>query len=115
MKKIIATAFVLFGAVALTACEDGTKTNAKPGDTVPTTIAVRATLPDFTGVIHQEAQDTAQAVGFYNLHEQDASGQGRMLILDRNWTVCSQSPAPGLYLVTQPVTLRSVKVGELCP
>lgn len=40
-------------------------------------------------------QDTMQAAGFYNLSEEDASGEDRPLILDRGWTVVSQSPKPG--------------------
>lgn len=52
-------------------------------------------MPNEVGKNHQAAQDDLQAHGLYNLAEEDASGQGRMLILDRNWKVVSQSPAPG--------------------
>ncbi len=52
-------------------------------------------LPDVEGEDHQLAQDTMQAAGFYNLTEEDASGQGRALMLDRNWTVVSQQPGAG--------------------
>jgi hypothetical protein len=44
---------------------------------------------------HQAAQDRMQAMGLYNLDEEDATGQGRMLILDRNWKVVEQSPSAG--------------------
>jgi hypothetical protein len=36
-----------------------------------------------------------QAAGFYNLSEEDATGQGRILVFDRNWVVVSQEPKPG--------------------
>jgi len=52
-------------------------------------------LPDVEGEDHQLAQDTMQAAGFYNLTEEDATGQGRALVLDRNWTVVSQEPSAG--------------------
>lgn len=52
-------------------------------------------VPDVVGEDHQLAQDTMQAAGLYMLDEEDATGQGRMLIMDRNWTVVSQSPEAG--------------------
>ncbi len=52
-------------------------------------------VPNVVGKDHQLAQDTMQAAGLYNLTEEDATGQGRNLIWDRNWVVVSQSPAPG--------------------
>ncbi|MCS0639165.1 PASTA domain-containing protein [Streptomyces sp. LP05-1] len=73
-----------------------------------------AALPDFSGMDLQEAQDTAQSVGFYVLDDQDASGQGRLQIMDRNWTVCSQDPAPGTYATDTAVTLYAVKDTETC-
>lgn len=74
-----------------------------------------AELSDFVGMSLQDAQDTAQAAGFYMLDDQDASGQRRMLLWDRNWTVCSQSPKPGTHNADTVVTLYSVKIGESCP
>ena len=40
----------------------------------------------------QEGEDTARV--FYSTSE-DATGNGRSQILDRNWTVVAQAPAPG--------------------
>ena len=72
-----------------------------------------AVVPDVVGMSHQLAQDTLQANGFYLLHEQDATGQGRMLIYDRNWVVVSQSvPAGSSVPVTRAITLASKKIGE---
>jgi hypothetical protein len=70
----------------------------------------RITVPSEVGKNHQAAQDDMQAHGLYNLSEEDATGQGRMLILDRNWKVVSQSPAAGTKVSEDAtVTLRSKK------
>ncbi len=52
-------------------------------------------VPDVTGGDHQLAQDTMQAAGLYNLSEEDATGNGRLLLYDRNWTVVRQKPKAG--------------------
>ncbi|WP_259305472.1 hypothetical protein [Streptomyces koyangensis] len=62
----------------------------------------------------QFAQDSAQAAGFYLLDDQDASGLGRLQVMDRNWTVCSREPGPGTYPVDMKVTLHAVKAGVSC-
>ena len=73
----------------------------------------KETVPDVTGMDHQLAQDTLQAAGFYMLNEVDCSGQDRMMMWDRNWTVEEQEPAAGSRMSTDgTVTLCSVKDGE---
>jgi hypothetical protein len=43
----------------------------------------------------------------------DASGQGRLLLNDRDWVVVSQSPAGGTTAVLDTkILLRSKKIGE---
>jgi hypothetical protein len=70
-------------------------------------------VPDVVGLNHQLAQDAMQAAGFYNLSEEDATGQGRMLIYDRNWEVVEQVPAPGTEADPDTtIILRSKKIGE---
>jgi PASTA domain-containing protein len=70
----------------------------------------KITVPNEVGKNHQAAQDDMQAHGLFNLSEEDATGQGRMLILDRNWHVVSQSPAPGTRVSEDAtITLRSKK------
>ena len=70
----------------------------------------KITVPSEVGKNHQAAQDDMQAHGLYNLSEEDATGQGRMLILDRNWKVVSQSPAAGTKVGEDAtITLRSKK------
>ena len=78
---------------------------------VPGTRAPSGNLvPDVVGKNHQEAQDALQAAGFYRLDEQDATGQGRNLVLDRNWVVVEQEPKGGTVLdPKQRVLLRSKK------
>jgi hypothetical protein len=67
-------------------------------------------VPDVVGKDHQLAQDTMQSAGLYNLSEEDATGQGRMLIYDRNWVVVSQDPPAGTQVSEdQTITLRSKK------
>jgi hypothetical protein len=47
------------------------------------------------------------------LFEEDATGQGRELLWDRNWEVVSQSvPGGSTTSIATPVTLFSQKIGE---
>jgi beta-lactam-binding protein with PASTA domain len=67
-------------------------------------------VPDEVGKQHQAAQDDLQAHGLFNLSEEDATGEGRLLIIDRNWKVVSQSPAAGTKVSEDAtITLRSKK------
>lgn len=75
--------------------------------------ATQAVVPDVVGMNHQLAQDTLQASGFYALLEEDATGQGRQLVWDRNWEVVSQSVAGGTAApIDTTITLHSKKIGE---
>lgn len=70
-------------------------------------------VPNVVGKDHQLAQDTMQAEGLYNLSEEDATGQGRLLLWDRNWTVVSQEPPAGtLVSEDHTIILRSKKDDE---
>ncbi|MFC5288296.1 hypothetical protein ACFPM7_14645 [Actinokineospora guangxiensis] len=53
------------------------------------------TVLDVVGMVHQDAQDTMQRARPYILMEEDATGQGRMLVLDRNWVTTRQSEPAG--------------------
>lgn len=72
-----------------------------------------ATVPNVVGLDHQLAQDTMQAAGLYNLSEEDATGAGRLMLIDRNWIVVEQVPAPGTKVGEDAtITLRSKKKDE---
>lgn len=74
-----------------------------------------AMLSDMTGKTLQVAQDSAQAEGFWILAEEDATGQSRIPLWDRGWTVCSQDPAAGEHDTETTVTFHVVKDTEVCP
>jgi len=75
--------------------------------------SAKVMVPNVVGKNHQLAQDTMQSAGLYALAEEDATGQGRALLFDRNWVVVSQSPSGGRKVSEdRTITLRSKKVGE---
>jgi cytoskeletal protein RodZ len=84
-------------------------------DTAKSDAADTASLPDMRGKGLQSAQDQAQAAGFYNLTSHDALGRGRMQAFDRNWKVCSQTPAAGTHATDTKVDFGAVKLEEACP
>lgn len=98
----------------------GSRTTPTP--TAPTTTVIQTpastavqtgVVPNVVGLNHQLAQDTMQAAGFYYLTEEDATGQGRLLINDRNWVVVSQEPQGGTQAASDTkIVLRSKKIGE---
>ncbi|MDX3069346.1 PASTA domain-containing protein [Streptomyces sp. ND04-05B] len=91
-----------------------TDTSAEATDEATDAEPETATLPDLVGQDLQAAQDAAQEAGFYALDDQDASGQGRLQVYDRNWIVCRQDPKPGTHPTDTPVTLYAVKDTESC-
>lgn len=82
----------------------------------PTEAPVVVTMPDVVGANLQDAQDSLQALGSYLLDQQDATGDGRLQLVDANWTVCTQEPAAGAdFPVDATVILAAVKLDEACP
>lgn len=75
---------------------------------------VLVAMPNVVGMNHQAAQDLLQSKGIYGLAEEDATGQGRLLVWDRNWEVVRQSIKPGTKIdpATATITLYSKKIGE---
>ncbi|MFI9066424.1 hypothetical protein ACIGQE_31920 [Streptomyces sp. NPDC053429] len=120
---VIATAAVL----TLAACDPQAAGSAKPAapgatdsgapaPSSPKPAAKTATLPNMVGKGLQTAQDEAQAAGFFVLKSHDALGRDRLQALDRNWKVCSQTPAPGASIGTgTSVDFGAVKLEEACP
>lgn len=83
-----------------------------PGTDTPGT-KTSERLPDVTGMNLQAAQDLLQAQGFYVLDDQDATGQNRLQVFDRNWVVVRQTPAAGKRVpTTTKVVLYAKKRGE---
>ncbi|MFD9939535.1 PASTA domain-containing protein [Nonomuraea sp. NPDC059023] len=84
-----------------------------PSPEPPEPPAARAKIPDVVGMNLQAAQDTMQAAGFYFLDDQDATGQDRLQIYDRNWVVTRQTPAAGRKAdPATRITLWAKKHGE---
>lgn len=94
------------------------KSSKKPAAAAPAAAAADDTfvMPDVVGQVLQDAQDLLQTKGSYFMDQRDASGLGRLQLIDSNWTVCRQSPKPGAKVVdTATVILWSVKLDETCP
>lgn len=85
---------------------------AEPTSAAPTS-AASIKVPDVSGMNHQDAQNAMQKAGLYNLREVDGTGQGRALLIDRNWVQTGQDPAPGTEVQPDAViTLTAVKATE---
>jgi len=113
---VIRLVFVVAGlAVAVSACGGGgesaspatvtvreTVTSevvpAAPAPAAPVAPAQSWTMPDLRGKNLQDAQDAIQLLTndqvFFS-GSTDLTGQGRNQIMDRNWQVCTSTPAPG--------------------
>jgi PASTA domain len=73
-------------------------------------------MPKLVGENLQLAQDKLQKLGSFVLDQQDAAGLDRIQVVDSNWQVCSQKPAPGKTVSADTlVVLASVKLSEDCP
>jgi hypothetical protein len=84
------------------------------GISAPTEAAMK--MPNIVGMTVQDAQDLLQSKGSYSMDQQDATGMGRWLLLDDNWKVCSQRPAPGARFTSSTrVRVNAVKLHETCP
>jgi beta-lactam-binding protein with PASTA domain len=106
-------------AFALVACgtppgDPGTTTSTSTHTSTSTSEpAKRVKVPDVSGLNHQDAQDAMQKAGLYNLREVDGTGQGRMLVIDRNWVQTGQDPAAGTEVPADAViTLTAVKYDD---
>lgn len=81
----------------------------------PSTTVASKTMPDVVCMDLQTAQDTIQRAGVFFSRSFDASGQGRLQIIDRNWIVVSQEPNPGVHLGEFQARLGVVKTDEPNP
>lgn len=77
------------------------------------------TMPNLIGMDLQGAQDSIQSLTDREVwfsSSTDLTGKGRAQISDRNWQVCSSTPAPGAkFTASTDVDLGVVRVSEECP
>ncbi len=106
-----------------------------PNDTVPVVITIASTttsppeaddglnplggndpeddrMPDVVCMDLQAAQDEIQDHGVFLSRSEDASGEGRRQIWDRNWVVVRQTPAAGDEIGENDAVLYVVKDDE---
>jgi hypothetical protein len=94
--------------------------SATPPVAAPPVEAQSWVMLDFSGQNLQAAQDAIQALtgnpGFFSTST-DLTGQARMQVMDRNWQVCSSTPAPGeAFSSASGVDFGVVKLdSESCP
>jgi hypothetical protein len=81
-------------------------------DEKPPTAAGSST-PDFAGKSVKAARSALDSAT--SITVTDASGDSRMVLIESNWQVCSQTPKAGAKLSGQPVEFTAVKFGESCP
>jgi hypothetical protein len=96
----------VFGAVLVTA--------AAACGSQPST-ASSVDLPDVVGLHLDKAKEKLDETGFDSVSSRDASGKDRSQIVDGNWNVCRQDPAPGPSDKDARVVLDVVKNSETCP
>lgn len=74
-----------------------------------------ARMPNVLCLSLQQAQDAIQSAGVFFSRSVDASGQGRSQLIDSNWQVVAQDPAPGVVIGEGTARLSAVKYGEPSP
>ncbi|HEY5877794.1 MAG TPA: PASTA domain-containing protein [Nakamurella sp.] len=73
---------------------------------------VKVPMPDVVGMNLQAAQDLIQTQGVFFSRSEDATGAGRMQILDRDWVVVDQTPAAGELIGEGDALLYVKKISE---
>ena len=95
--------------------KSGSKVVWKSKPKATPTAEAKFTMPKVVGMNLQLAQDLLQSKGSYVMDQEDFKGLNRFQLVDSNWKVCKQSPAPGKSVpVSTVVTLSSVKLTERC-
>jgi hypothetical protein len=69
-------------------------------------------MPNVVCMGLQDAQNRLQLGGVFRSRSEDATGRGRRQILDANWVVVEQQPAPGAPIGEGDALLSAVKDGE---
>lgn len=68
---------------------------AAPAPATEAPAPVEVPMPNVVGMNLQDAQDLIQTQGIFFSRSDDATGAGRLQVIDSNWTVVAQTPAPG--------------------
>lgn len=75
-------------------------------------------MPNLVGAGLQAAQDSLQRLTgnpLFVSKSHDATGAGRLQVSDRNWKVCSQTPAAGTAFTSETtIDFGAVKLEETC-
>jgi beta-lactam-binding protein with PASTA domain len=105
------------GAMPETTVSSDTTPPSSPSPTTETNIAGGNDPEDFLmpNVICmnlQEAQDEIQDHGVFYSRSTDLTGQDRNQIIDSNWIVLQQTPAPGTRISEGDAVLGVVRIGE---
>ena len=69
-------------------------------------------MPNVVCMNLQDAQNAIQDAGVFFSRSDDATGGGRRQIIDSNWVVVDQTPAPGAPVGEAEAVLSAVKIGE---
>lgn len=72
----------------------------------------RSTLLDFRGKSVRAVRQSLDSSASVTVN--DLGGKDRSVVVESNWKVCAQKPAPGSAYAGEPVTLGVVKFGERC-
>jgi hypothetical protein len=120
-----ALGLAVLAILGLAACGDTAATDSTPAvelaeattdaptpTPAPKPAEANAVMPDVVGLDLQSAQDTIQEAGVFFSRSEDATGQGRAQIMDRNWVVVRQNPTPGTPIGEGEAVLYVVKHGE---
>ncbi|MFI7001424.1 hypothetical protein [Nocardia sp. NPDC050175] len=83
-----------------------------PVQSPPTAAAL---MPNVVCMNLQAAQNKIQEGGVWYSRSTDATGKGRMQVLDANWIVVAQTPAAGVPIGEGDAVLSVVKIGERNP
>ncbi|MFJ9398309.1 PASTA domain-containing protein [Streptomyces californicus] len=73
--------------------------------------AAAGKMPDLTGESVKAARNALDSGTSITVTD---AAEGRMVLMESNWKVCSQSPSPGTALNGQPVEFSAVKFDESC-
>ncbi|MCX6468860.1 MAG: hypothetical protein NTW76_06055 [Corynebacteriales bacterium] len=111
---------VTVSAEATTTTEPTQAAPVAPPETATSTPTPQAQVPQAEGGVMpavvcldlQAAQDLIQENGVFFSRSEDATGQGRLQVIDRNWIVVAQDPAPGSPVSEAQAVLSVVKDSE---